>query len=175
MQGIKSVPVDLDHKRWQPDVVDLDGELSSNNTSLQSAKRKREDADLGGSPPKLLLGALQDEKERPYRVVSASKPSRNTGLMNIRLLTKEDKKIGCGWQPPASKAVDLNLTDYNHAPDTYSKCARCFKKRSFPKGWNVEPPDDGASSSDNSSAMSSDLFSEASDDTASNNEKVTSV
>ena len=44
----------------------------------------------------------------PLRVVASSRKSGPTGTYKIHLLTVDHKAVGCGWQPSALKARDLN-------------------------------------------------------------------
>lgn len=176
LRGSKQVPIDLDHEHWKPDVLDLD---SAPSDSTASPTRKSRRLESGGTPdswekmtpPK----GLEDDPsmDHGYRVVSATKPSRAAKLMTIHLLDKEGRAIGCGWQPGATKALDLNPEDYQHTPGAYAKCARCFNKHDFPTGWNCHPPDEEAQPSDDSDALSSDLFTDESVDTASDDDKLT--
>jgi hypothetical protein len=46
------------------------------------------------------------------RAVSASTANFLHGLINIHLLTRDGQAVGCGCQPSASKALDLNPEGY---------------------------------------------------------------
>ena len=93
--------------------------------------------------------------------------------MNIHLLNQDGKAVGCGWQPSASKALDLNPEDYRQEPHRYAKCTRCFKAHDFPADWGNTMEVEAAGTSDSDSdALSSDLFSDDANDTASEDEKL---
>ena len=48
----------------------------------------------------------------PLRVMSSSKKSRATNQYTVHLLTQEGKAVGCGWEPPSTKALDLSPEDF---------------------------------------------------------------
>ena len=80
--------------------------------------------------------------------------------MVIHLPNKDGKAIGCGWQPTSTKALDLNPDDCRNDEGAYSKCTRCFRKHTFPTTWDSDLPIADAKTSDDSDALSSDLFSD---------------
>ena len=93
--------------------------------------------------------------------------------MNIHLLNQDGKAVGCGWQPSAYKALDLNPEDYRQEPHKYAQCTRCFKAHDFPADWGTAMQVEAAGTSDSDSgALSSDLFSDDANDTASEDEKL---
>lgn len=81
-----------------------------------------------------------------------------------------------GWQPTASKALDLHPDDCSQEPHKYAQCTRCIKKHDFPMNWGSAMRVENAETSDSDSdALSSDLFSDDANDTASEDEKVTAA
>ena len=107
----------------------------------------------------------------PLRVVASSRKSGPTGTYKIHLLTVDHKAVGCGWQPTALKAQDLNPIDHQSDPDSYQECVRCFKLYDFPSDWPVKQTAQEEDSEISSS--SADSLTDDSVDTASESEKVT--
>ena len=107
----------------------------------------------------------------PLRVVASSRKSHPTGTYKIHLLTVDHKAVGCGWQPTALKAQDLNPIDHQSDPDSYQECVRCFKLYDFPSDWPVKQTAQEEDSEISSS--SADSLTDDSVDTASESEKVT--
>jgi len=89
----------------------------------------------------------------------------------IHLLTVDHKAVGCGWQPSALKAQDLNPIDHQSDPDSYEECVRCFKLYDFPSDSPVKQTAQEEDSEISSS--SADSLTDDSVDTASESEKVT--
>ena len=107
----------------------------------------------------------------PLRVVVCSRKSGPMGTYKIHLLTVDHKAVGCGWQPNALKAQDLNPIDHQSDPHSYQECVRCFKLYDFPSDWPVEQ---AAQEEDSElSSSSADSLTDDSVDTASESEKVT--
>ena len=107
----------------------------------------------------------------PLRVVASSRKSGPMGTYKIHLLTVDHKAVGCGWQPNALKAQDLNPIDHQSDPHSYQECVRCFKLYDFPSDWPVEQ---AAQEEDSElSSSSADSLTDDSVDTASESEKVT--
>ena len=108
-------------------------------TGSHSNKRRRTPTTAGS------LGTWQlirDDQQLPpplgpLRVVSSSKKSRATNQYTVHLLTQEGKAVGCGWEPPSTKALDLSPEDFSHELDSYAQCNRCFKRCSYPKHAEV--------------------------------------
>ena len=90
----------------------------------------------------------------PLPVVASSRKSGPMGTYKIHLLTVDHKAVGCGWQPNALKAQDLNPIDHQSDPHSYQECVR-------------QEEDSELSSS------SADSLTDDSVDTASESEKVT--
>ena len=107
----------------------------------------------------------------PLRVVASSRKSGPTGTYKIHLLTVDHKAVGCGWQPTALKAQDLNPIDHQSDPGSYQECVRCFKLYDFLSDWPVKQTAQEEDSEISSS--SADSFTDDSVDTASESEKVT--
>ena len=107
----------------------------------------------------------------PLRVVASSRKSGPTGTYKIHLLTVDHKAVGCGWQPTALKAQDLNPIDHESDPGSYQECVRCFKNFDFPSDWPVKQTTQEEDSEISSS--SADSLTDDSVDTASESEKVT--
>jgi len=107
----------------------------------------------------------------PLRVVASSRKSGPTGTYKIHLLTVDHKAVGCGWQPTALKAQDLNPIERQSDPGSYQECVRCFKLYDFPSDWPVKQTAQEEDSEISSS--SADSFTDDSVDTASESEKVT--
>ena len=96
--------------------------------------------------------------------------------MNIHLLNWDGKAVGCGWQPTASKALDLHPDDYSQEPHKYAQCTRCFKNHDFPTNLGSAMRVENVETSDlDSDALSSDLVSDDANDTASEYEKATAA
>ena len=109
----------------------------------------------------------------PLRVVASSRKSGPLGTYKIHLLTVEHKGVGCGWQPSALKAQDLNPIDHQSDPTGFQECARCFKNFDFPTDWPVKPL--GQEEDSELSSSSADSLTDDSVDTASETEKVTAA
>ena len=109
-------------------------------TGSHSNKRRRTPTTAGS------LGTWQliwDDQQLPpplgpLRVVSPSKKSRATNQYSVHLLTQEGKAVGCGWEPPSTKALDLSPEDFINELDSYAQCNRCFKRYPYPKEWHAE-------------------------------------
>ena len=188
LSGSKSVPIDLDHKDWDTEVLELDPSPPNDSPDKTGSppfkSRKQALAEKQAASPVSSTGSWQKVSGSPglpeitqqgasLRVVSASRVNRSTGLMNIHLLNHDGKAVGCGWQPSASKALDLNPEDYRQEPHRYAKCTRCFKSHDFPQDWGACNQVELAGTSDSDSdALSSDLFSDDANDTASDEEKL---
>ena len=188
LSGSKSVPIDLDHKDWDTEILELDPSPPKDSPDKLGSppfkSRKQALAEKQAASPVSSTGSWQKisgspglpeitQQGAPLRVVSASKVNRSTGLMNIHLLNHDGKAVGCGWQPSASKALDLNPEDYRQEPHRYAKCTRCFKSHDFPQDWGTYNQVELAGTSDSDSdALSSDLFSDDANDTASDDEKL---
>ena len=188
LSGSKSVPIDLDHKDWDTEVLELDPSPPKDSPDKTGSppfkSRKQALAEKQAASPVSSTGSWQKVSGSPglpeitqqgasLRVVSASRVNRSTGLMNIHLLNHDGKAVGCGWQPSASKALDLNPEDYCQEPHRYAKCTRCFKSHDFPQDWGACNQVELAGTSDSDSdALSSDLFSDDANDTASDEEKL---
>ena len=89
----------------------------------------------------------------------------------IHLLTVDHKAVGCGWQPSALKAQDLNPIDHQSDPGSYQECVRSFKLYDFSSDWPVKQTAQEEDSEISSS--SADSLTDDSVDTASESEKVT--
>ena len=104
-------------------------------------------------------------------MVSASK-KKSSGQYTVHLLTQEGKAVGCGWEPPTTKALDLSPQDFINDLDSYAQCNRCFKKYTFPREWHDEIVQAQGTISDESlSSLSSGSDTLDSIDTDSDNEK----
>ena len=147
--------IDLNHEDWDdptPGQDDVRRELDME--VLDTPDHPVEDAAMTGSHSKRRrtpttagsLGTWQlirDDQQLPpplgpLRVVSSSKKSRATNQYTVHLLTQEGKAVGCGWEPPSTKALDLSPEDFSHELDSYAQCNRCFKRCSYPKEWHAE-------------------------------------
>ena len=182
----KLVPIDLDHQDWQPKVWAVDEEGHHHTAPSSPRSKVARTSDDGESRSKQNSPGSQDswgmvtppkqtdDHQIPLRVICSNKPNRNTRLYSIHLVNAEGKAVGCGWQPTATKALDLNPLDYHNDQANFAKCNRCFKKHTFPDGWTTLLPVPDAPSSDDLSSgdLSSDIFSDASNDTASDEDKV---
>ena len=143
-------------------------------TGSHSNKRRRTPTTAGS------LGTWQliwDDQQLPpplgpLRVVSPSKKSRATNQYSVHLLTQEGKAVGCGWEPPSTKALDLSPEDFINELDSYAQCNRCFKRYSYPKEWHAEViQTQGALSEGSLSSLSSGSDTLDSVDTESDMEK----
>ena len=188
LTGAKTVPIDLDHKDWDTEILELDPSpprdspdksgsppLKSRRQALAEKQAASPDSSTGSWQKLSWSPGLPESTSRggSLRVVSASKVNRSTGLMNIHLLNQDGKAVGCGWQPSASKALDLNPEDYRQEPHRYAKCTRCFKSHDFPSDWgNTHQVEPASTSDSDSDALSSDLFSDDANDTASDDDKL---
>jgi hypothetical protein len=188
LTGAKTVPIDMDHKDCDTEVLELDPSPPRDSPekpgSPPSKSRRQALAEKQVASPGSSAGSWQKINWSPslpettsqgasLRVVSASKANRSTGLMNIHLLNQDGKAVGCGWQPSAYKALDLNPEDYRQEPHKYAQCTRCFKAHDFPADWGTAMQVEAAGTSDSDSgALSSDLFSDDANDTASEDEKL---
>ena len=188
LTGAKTVPIDLDHKDWDTEILELDPSPPRDSPDKSGSpplkSRRQALAEKQAASPDSSTGSWQKLSWSPglpeatprggsLRVVSASKVNRSTGLMNIHLLNQDGKAVGCGWQPSASKALDLNPEDYRQEPHRYAKCTRCFKSHDFPSGWgNIHQVEPASTSDSDSDALSSDLFSDDANDTASDDDKL---
>ena len=95
---------------------------------------EEQDSTIPGKTPADKLGPPHG----PLRVVASSRKSGPMGTYKIHLLTVDHKAVGCGWQPNALKAQDLNPIDHQSDPHSYQECVRCFKLYDFPSDWPVE-------------------------------------
>ena len=64
--------------------------------------------------------------------MSSSKKSRATNQYTVHLLTQEGKAVGCGWEPPSTKALDLSPEDFRKELDSYAQ------EYSYPKEWHAK-------------------------------------
>ena len=104
----------------------------------------------------------------PLRVVSASK-KKSSGQYTVHPHTEA---VGCGWEPPTTKALDLSPQDFINDLDSYAQCNRCFKKYTFPREWHDEIVQaQGTISNESLSSLSSGSDTLDSVDTDSDNEK----
>ena len=116
--------VDLNHEDWD-DPVDVEAEtrrrldLDDAHTPLAepshmaqasegSFKRRKHTLPSTGNSGWSLISGGQELPPPlgPLRVVAASK-KKSSGQFTVRLLKQEGKAIGCGWEPPTTKALDL--------------------------------------------------------------------
>ena len=182
----KEVRIDLAHPDWDDAPVDLtDWELAeASSPSLGTPPCRRlfkgsGDDDSGGSslfpdqPSRTASSPwhIFEDNSQDLRVVAATRQSRSTKTFTIHLLDKSGRAVGCGWDPPPTKALDLNPDDYIAEFDSYAKCTRCFKHHTFPTAWGS----DGAEPevhADCPSSPSSGTDTDDSVDTASDDEKV---
>ena len=64
--------------------------------------------------------------------MSSSKKARATNQYTVHLLTQEGKAVGCGWEPPSTKALDLSPEDFRKELDSYAQ------EYSYPKEWHAK-------------------------------------
>ena len=120
--------IDLNHEDWDdPIPVQDDVRRELDMEVLDTPDNPEEDAAMTGSHSNKRrrtpttagsLGTWQlirDDQQLPpplgpLRVVSSSKKSRATNQYTVHLLTQEGKAVGCGWEPPSTKALDLLKT-----------------------------------------------------------------
>ena len=74
----------------------------------------------------------------PLQVVASSRKSGPLSTYKIHLLKVDHKAVGCGWQPSALKAQDLNPIDHQSDRGSYQECVRRFKQFDFPSDWPVK-------------------------------------
>ena len=167
--------IDLNHEDWD-DVVDVEDEprrqlnLDDLDTPMAEPsqmaeasegtfkRRKHTPPSTGNSSWSLISGGQElPPPLGPLRVVSASK-KKSSGQYTVHLFTQEGKAVGCGWEPPATKALDLSPQDFINDLDSYAQCNRCFKKYTFPREWHDEIVQaQGIISDDSLSSLSSGL------------------
>lgn len=186
----RQVRVDLNHEDWQDDsamkiLEDMPSEGPTPRRLFNVAYRDddEEDASDRGRAAMRLMAAhsgasnssgfslVQDPPKEELRVVAATRKSRCSGTFTVHLLGVDGKAVGCGWEPPTTKALDLTAMHYIAEFDSYAKCARCFKNHTFPPGWDSDGAEPEAVA-DEASSLSSGSDTDDSVDTASDKDKV---
>ena len=109
LTGAKAVPIDLDHKDWDTEILELDPSpprdspdksgsppLKSRRQALAEKQVASPDSSTGSwQKISWSLGLPETTSQRvSLRVVSASKVNRSTGFMNIHLLNQDGKAVG---------------------------------------------------------------------------------
>eukprot|EP00435_Cladocopium_sp_Y103_P020490 s1944_g5.t1 len=173
--------IDLNHEDWDdPEVemplaraLDLDPiDLDKEAAQPPEAKLKKWRSPLSvGSWEAISEGRPLPPPLGPLRVVAATKKARGSQTFTVHLLTQEGRAIGCGWEPPATKALDLDPKDFINEYDSYAQCNRCFKNHTFPEDWHQEAVELQQVVSDDSISLSSGSDTVDSEDTESDKEK----
>eukprot|EP00435_Cladocopium_sp_Y103_P060109 s690_g21.t2 len=110
--------IDLNHEDWDdPDMemplaraLNLDTiDLVQEGAQPPEPKLKKRRSPLSvGSWEAISEGRPLPPPLGPLRVVAATKKARGSQTFKVHLLTQEGRAIGCGWEPPATKALDLD-------------------------------------------------------------------